>query len=204
MEFSNRNVQSSAAAPGGQTSAPVGSGGKKNKLSQGKWARVGTAVAVLVIAVLLCAAIVVAAVGGAKPENKYVETGNLQAVFLNTGQVYFGSIKSLNSKYVVLTNIYYLQTSSTGTAGASNASSNVTLVKLGCELHEPFDQMVINRDQVTFWENLQDGGQVAKAVKTFQQQNPNGQKCADQSTSASSNSANSTQSAGTSSTPAKP
>ncbi len=165
-------------------------------MSQGKWGRIGTAGAVLVIAVLLCAAIVVAAVGGAKPESKYVENGNLQAVFLNTGQVYFGSIKSLNSKYVVLTNIYYLQTSSTGT-GTSNTNANVTLVKLGCELHEPFDQMVINRDQVTFWENLQDGGQVAKAVKTFQQQNPNGQKCADQSTSASSNSANSTQSAGT-------
>jgi len=196
MDFSNRNVQAPAAAPGGQSSAAGTSSGKKNnKFNQGKWGRIGTVAAVLIIAILLCAAIVVAAVGGAKPESKYVETGNLQAVFLNTGQVYFGNIKSLNSKYVVLTNIYYLQTSSNG---SSNSNANVTLVKLGCELHEPFDQMVINRDQVTFWENLQDGGQVAKAVKTFQQQNPNGQKCADQSTSSSSNSSTSTQPAGTS------
>jgi hypothetical protein len=56
-------------------------------------------------------------------------------------------------------------------------------VKLGCELHAPFDQMVINRDQVTFWENLQDDGQVAKAVATFKKENPNGQKCADTSNS---------------------
>ncbi len=80
-------------------------------------------------------------------------------------------------------------------AVAPIAGSNITLVKLGCELHEPYDQMVINSDQVTFWENLQDGGQVAKAVKTFQQQNPNGQKCADQSSSASTNSANNAQNA---------
>lgn len=80
-------------------------------------------------------------------------------------------------------------------AQGENANPNVTLVKLGCELHEPFDKMVINRDQVTFWENLQDSGQVAEAVKTFKQQNPNGQKCADQSTSSSTNSTNATQNA---------
>jgi hypothetical protein len=70
-------------------------------------------------------------------------------------------------------------------------------VKLGCELHEPLDQMVINRDQITFWENLGDNGQVAKAVSTFEKQNPNGQKCADQSSSASTNSGNTTQNAPT-------
>jgi hypothetical protein len=58
--------------------------------------------------------------------------------------------------------------------------------------------MVINSDQVTFWENLQDNGQVAKAVSSFEKQNPNGQKCADQSSSASSNSGNNAQSAGSS------
>ncbi|MBC7707914.1 hypothetical protein H7Y63_01690 [Polaromonas sp.] len=45
--------------------------------------------------------------------------------------------------------------------------------------------MVINRSQVTFWENLQDNGQVAKAVKTFKTQNPGGQKCTDSATNAS-------------------
>jgi len=155
--------------------------------------RIGQVAAVAAIVILLVAAIVASVFGGTKAESSYVDSNKLQAVFLNTGQVYFGNVKSLNNKYVVLTNIYYLQTSST--SGSSYQSANVTLVKLGCELHEPFDQMVINRDQVTFWENLQDNGQVAKAVKTFEQQNPNGQKCADQSTSASSNSASTTQNA---------
>jgi hypothetical protein len=50
--------------------------------------------------------------------------------------------------------------------------------------------MVVNRDQVTFWENLQDSGQVAKAVNTFIKQNPTGQKCVDQSSSSNNNSNN--------------
>lgn len=192
MDFNNRNVQP-AAAPGGQTNSAGTPSAKRNKPNQGKWSRVGVVAAVVAVAVVLGATIVLSATGGTKPEGKYVDGSKLQAVFLNTGQVYFGNVKSLNGKYVVLTNIYYLQTSNSGTG--NNASTNVTLVKLGCELHEPLDQMLINRDQVTFWENLGDNGQVAKAVKTFEQQNPNGQKCADQSTSASNNSTSNTQNA---------
>lgn len=106
---------------------------------------------------------------------KFVKKNDLQAVFLNSGQVYFGNIRDVTNNYLTLTNIYYLQTS-----GSNSKDSNVSLVKLGCELHEPYDQMVINTDQVTFWENLQDNGKVATAVKNFEKQNPNGQQCTDQ------------------------
>lgn len=154
------------------------------------------------IVILLIALVLSVSFGTVKNEDSYVDSTKLQAVFLNTGQVYFGNVKALNSKYVVLTNIYYLQTTGSGTStAASNSNPNITLVKLGCELHRPYDQMVINRSQVTFWENLQDNGQVAKAVQAFEQQNPNGQKCADQSSSASTNSGNNAQNAGTSSKP---
>ena len=180
MDFSNRGSQPQPAAPAGPQ---FNGGAKKSKVkSEGRWAGVVKGVFVVAVVVLLVALVAVIGFGGPKAEGSYVKKDQLQAVFLNTGQVYFGNVKSLNSKYVVLSNIYYLQTSSTGTQSTTaQANTNVSLVKLGCELHEPFDQMVINRDQVTFWENLQDGGQVAKAVKTFEQQNPNGQKCADQS-----------------------
>lgn len=207
MEFSNRNVQSQAAAPGAQAAAGNPAAGRRGNSASGnggKWGRIGVVAAVVAIVVLLIAVILVAASGNnnTKSESSYVDTNKLQAVFLNTGQVYFGNVKSLNSKYFVLTNIYYLQTSSgSSTTSTSSSNTSVSLVKLGCELHEPYDQMVINRDQVTFWENLQENGQVAKAVSTFEKQNPNGQKCADQSSSSSSNSSSSVQNAGTSSTP---
>lgn len=177
------------------------------------WGRIGTFIAVVAVAALLVSLIAAIGLGGNSipKEDKYVDSTKLQAVFLNTGQVYFGKIKQLNSKYFVVSNIYYLQTSGGASADKAAASNtSVSLVKLGCELHEPYDQMVINRDQVTFWENLQDNGQVAQAVKTFVKQNPSGQKCADQSSSAGTNSSNNVQSAtpnsngGSSTTPAKP
>jgi hypothetical protein len=129
-------------------------------------------------------------------ESSYIKTSKLQAVFLNTGQVYFGNIQTLNNNYLVLTNIFYLQTSSSSASSTATASnSNVTLVKLGCELHRPYDQMVINRSQVTFWENLQSDGQVATAVATYEKDNPGPQKCVDQSTSAATTTGGSAQSA---------
>lgn len=200
MDFSNRNVQPQAAAPGAQNSAP-GNFNKKSKggRDKGKWSRILTVALVAAVAILIAAVIAVIATGGAKPEEKYVDSSKLQAVFLNTGQVYFGHIKSLNNKYFVVTDIYYLQASNNGSGSSNSTNNNVTLVKLGCELHEPYDQMIINSDQVTFWENLQDNGQVAKAVSTFQKQNPSGQKCADQSSSASSNSSSNAQNAGSNS-----
>jgi hypothetical protein len=195
MDFSSRSTPT--PAPGTPVAAP--SSAKKSKNDGSKWARIGTFLIGLALAVLLIALVVAISTSGKSTnEGKYVDTSKLQAVFLNTGQVYFGNVKTMNSKYLVLTNIYYLQTTNSNgsTTQQQNSGTNVTLVKLGCELHEPFDQMLINRDQVTFWENLQDNGQVAKAVTTFEKQNPNGQKCADQSSAASSNSASSAQNAG--------
>ena len=192
MDFSNRAQPQSPAQH--SASGASGAGRKSNKSDNGKLARIGVVAAVAAVVILLLGIAFAAAGGSSNKEASYVDTDKLQAVFLNTGQVYFGNVKAMNGKYVELTNIYYLQTSNGGQAGqTNNANTSVSLVKLGCELHEPFDKMIINRDSVTFWENLQDGGQVAKAVSTFEKQNPNGQKCADQSSSANTNSTNSTQ-----------
>lgn len=164
--------------------------------SKNKWVRIATVAAVAVIAILIGAVIALTAFSnnnGVKPESNYVFKNKLQSVFLNNGQVYFGHISKLNNKYLVITDVYYLKATNNA-ANSSNANdTTLTLVKLGCELHEPYDQIIINRDQVSFWENLQDNGQVAKAVSTFQKQNPQGQKCVDQSSSASTNSTNNTQ-----------
>ncbi len=113
-------------------------------------------------------------------EAKYVNDKQLQAVFLNGGQVYFGHIDTLNTKYMRLSDIYYLRVNQQVQPDqkSGQAQNDISLVKLGCELHGPQDQMVIYREQIIFWENLKSDGQVAKAVDTYKQQNPNGQNCA--------------------------
>ncbi len=179
MDFSNRGPQQPIhpnpqfnAAPQPRVKPAI-----KRPTALAKWGTLGVG---LVIAVLLISLIAVVSFSGTKSQGDYIYTNKLQAVFLNTGQVYFGNIKDINSQYLVLQNIYYLQTNnsnSSSTSSSNSSNSNVSLVKLGCELHAPYDQMVINMSQVTFWENLQSTGQVAKAVAQYQKQYPNGQQC---------------------------
>lgn len=155
--------------------------------------RIGTNALLFIVALLVAAVVWFIYSSSPASQGKYVDSSKLQAVFLNTGQVYFGNIQAMNKDYLVLTNVYYLQSSSNSGSSSSNSSNqNISLVKLGCELHMPYDRMVVNTAQVTFWENLQTGGQVAKAVATFQQQNPNGQKCSTATNASSSNLQNTT------------
>lgn len=115
-------------------------------------------------------------------ESKYVATDKYQAVFLNNGQVYFGKLRVVTAKYYDLQNIFYLNTQSQEADGKETTSNSFVLKKLGCEVHGPSDRMVINRDQVTFWENLKDDGQVVKTIEEWYKQNPNGQKCDESNT----------------------
>jgi hypothetical protein len=71
--------------------------------------------------------------------------------------------------------VYYLYNGSTNSQ--DQAAANLSLVKLGTELHCPKDQMVIYRDQISFWENLNSDGKVATAIKQYKDQNKDGQKC---------------------------
>ncbi|MCA9325193.1 hypothetical protein KDA23_03985 [Candidatus Saccharibacteria bacterium] len=193
MDFSSRNTQPAPAAPrAGDSFSPDGhmpkSAGPKRSASskmKGAWGKRGVGVMLIVVALLLAAVVGILLTAGDKKEANLVDSTKLQAVFLQNDQVYFGHILELNNQYLVLSDIYYLQTSGTGTNTNTSTNNNVSLVKLGCELHKPYDRMVVNRGEVEFWENLQADGQVAKAVDSFVKENPNGQQC--------SNTTNSTQ-----------
>lgn len=145
------------------------------------WLRVVWVVLLFSATVVVLALVGLLYIGGPK-ESDQIDSKKQQAVFLTNGQVYFGEIKSINSKYLDLRRIYYLnvnqqvQPNQQSQSGQQQQSS-ISLVKLGCELHGPVDQMIVNRDQVTFWENLKGDGQVANAIKKWTADNPNGQKC---------------------------
>lgn len=93
-----------------------------------------------------------------------------QALFLSNGQVYFGKLTNVGEKYVKLTDIYYLQVQQAvqppdNKAKDQQQQPQVSLAKLGNELHGPEDSMWVNRDQVLFWENLKNDGKVVKAIQ---------------------------------------
>lgn len=166
----------------------------KRRLIANRWVKVMSGILLVGVGLLIALVALNLAVGGSKEESKYIDKTKFQAVFVNGGQVYFGKLRSLNSKFLALDNIYYLRVNSSGaTTDNTNASQDISLTKLGCELHGPTDEMIVNRDQVLFWENLKDDGQVVAAITKFVKDNPQGQTCKTTSTTDSTSSSSTNQ-----------
>lgn len=113
---------------------------------------------------------------GSKSETKL---SGYQAVFLTNGQVYFGKVSDMRDKYVTLKDIYYLQVNQqeqlqSGQPATTPAQQpQLSLVKLGNELHGPDDIMQINRDQILFFEELKADGRVAQAIEEYKKNGAN-------------------------------
>ncbi|MBI1857206.1 hypothetical protein HY003_00180 [Candidatus Saccharibacteria bacterium] len=162
-------------------------GYKKSKVAVG--IRLAFVALLFSATILVVALVLYVAIGGPKNEKEYVDKTKVQAVFLNGGQVYFGRIVNMSDKYINLSNIYYLSVSQQvqpDEKKTNNQQQNITLVPLGCELHRPQDNMLINRDQVIFWENMKDDSSektVPGAIKKDTAANPKGHTCQESGTS---------------------
>lgn len=172
------------ARPAQPVGAPVNHAGtsakKQGKLGDLLGLRFASVLLLFSVTVVLVALLAFMALDGGKSNAaSKVNKDQMQAVFLAGGQVYFGRIGDLNDRYMSVNDIYYLRVNQQVQPNqqGNQASNDISLVKLGCELHGPEDSMVINNDQVIFWENLKKDGQVAKAVEEYKKQNPDGQKC---------------------------
>lgn len=188
MDFSTRNQQQKTdarpATPAGTSPSPFGDAPKPsdNKVTNVSIKRskpLFVLTVLLSVSLLVLAIVTILGIANRPSEEAYVNEDKFQAVFLDGGQVYFGSITELNNRYLTLENIFYLNVSnSTVQPDTQNtANQQISLVKLGCELHGPDDSMVINRDKVQFWENLKADGKVTAAINTWAKENPDGQKC---------------------------
>lgn len=101
-----------------------------------------------------------------------------QAVFLTNGQVYFGKLSDASAVYATLVDIYYLQVTQPPLQGSQEENQQqqqqpqLSLVKLGEELHGPQDEMKINREHILFYEDIKESGRVMQAIREYQA-NPN-------------------------------
>ena len=92
----------------------------------------------------------------------FIDSSAYQAIFLTNDQIYFGYLKNINSDYLILSDVYYIKVDEEG-AGQ--------LIKLGAiEPHGPKDKMIINQDQVIFWENLKPDSTVVQKIRTMKLQ----------------------------------
>lgn len=180
MEYTNRGQrqmmngqQPMSSVPQGP-SAPQGSSNKgmgrfKTNNMRIMW------VAMLFLGTALAAAVIVfIALSPSRAKSAVesnVNTDKFQAVFLNGGQVYFGKLVDVDRSTLAMKDIYYLRVNQNSSAvqpeAADQSAPDISLAKLGKELHGPEDVMFINKDQVLFWENLTDEGAVVKAIKEY-------------------------------------
>lgn len=112
---------------------------------------------------------------------EHSQASDWQAIFLSNGQVYFGKVVDKTKDSIVLNNIYYLQVvtkplqrTAEGETAAAEGQQELTLIKLGNELHGPTDRMVINREHVLLTEALRSDSRVVQAIDQYlkDQQNP--------------------------------
>ena len=95
-----------------------------------------------------------------------IDEDTYQAVFLPNGQVYFGKLRDGAPGQWSLTDIYYLQTTEGSTSSVEDIEKqpNISLVKLGGELHGPQDEMNLIPSNVSFWENLRKDSQIVTKI----------------------------------------
>ncbi|SRR5579871_107174 len=89
-------------------------------------------------------------------------TAAYHAVYLDSGQGYFGQVQSLGSPwspYTVLTDVYYVQSV---TNPETKQTSNI-LVKRGKEWHGP-DRMIINTRHIVLMEPVSETSKVAQLI----------------------------------------
>lgn len=122
----------------------------------------------IIVSIAITAFVGYAIVNGIGSQS-YIEKDSYQAVFLSDGQIYFGKLANTDKDYATLEDIYYLQVqdNTQPVQQGESTAAQITLVKLGNEIHGPQDKMVINSDQILFWENLKDDGQVADAIARY-------------------------------------
>lgn len=95
-------------------------------------------------------------------KHDFIDSAAYQAVFMANDQIYFGHLKNISSDYLMLVDVYYVKINESG-AGQ--------LVKLGQgEPHSPQDKMIINQDQVLYWENLKLNSPVVETIKKMKSQ----------------------------------
>lgn len=99
------------------------------------------------------------------------------SVTLSNGQSYIGHLEQYGPNTVVLFDAYYLKavaddatTENTATDATATSDSiaqtepNLQLVSIADDLHKPFNYLIINRDQVLYWQHLSNQSPIVQTL----------------------------------------
>lgn len=138
----------------------------KKRFSQPK-VLIVSVVTVVVLAIVVAGALWAGRAVFASP----IKSDQYQAIFLSSGQVYFGKLDSIGGDYSRLTDVFYIQATANEVDAQNpedaDAATDLQLIKLGSEVHGPEDEMLINREQILFVENLKADGKVTSSIRQY-------------------------------------
>ncbi len=145
---------------------------RKSRLARLTYPNWATKTLVFMLIVVSLLVIVTMGISLLAQRQNLIKKDQYQAVFLSNGQVYFGKLRAASNQYVNLKDVFYLQQNQQQVQQPADQSqqNNLSLVRLGNELHGPENEMFIDRDQILFWENLKEDGKVVQAIKGNQVQ----------------------------------
>ena len=83
-----------------------------------------------------------------------------QAIFLDNGQVYFGLLERSRTDFYRLKDVYYIEQG----FSALEPKADISLRKLGAEVHGPQDFMDINKEHILFIEDMGENSKVVQAI----------------------------------------
>lgn len=179
MEQLNRMNRPAPASPQVPVQAPMQNGGsapkKQKNIKSVKALTIVKITAIAVAVVLVMTAVAWFVYKNTQGVSSQIQKDKYQAVFLNSadGQVYFGKLSVMNNDYYKLEDIYYVRVEQVQPNPNEQAQQNISLAKLGNEIHGPQDVMYIRNDHVMFWENLKDDGQVVTAITEYKKNGGN-------------------------------
>ena len=130
------------------------------RVSRGAVKSVLTVIGVLILLVVVAvlSVVITRASSGSDALASQVNTSQYQAVFLTSSEVYFGKLTVSSGQFCYLTHVYRLTSQSTGN---KKQPLKRTLVRITTDVHSPTDELIINKSEILYVENLNPNGQAA-------------------------------------------
>lgn len=93
----------------------------------------------------------------------FATSQSYKAVFLTNNQVFFGQLAPSRNGFVNLTHVYYIKDQAP-LVDPAQSGSDLSLLKLGRELHAPKDNISISRENILYMQDLSDNSRVLAAI----------------------------------------
>jgi len=97
-----------------------------------------------------------------KTDPKVESSSAFWAVYLDSGQIFYGKKGKQNNNYVTMEDVFYYQ------PGVRSANSeNIRIIKVGTEIHQPQDYVYVNKQHIERQEQLSSDSKVVKAIEQY-------------------------------------